>query len=111
MWLRSFIGRGIGRDESPQSDISPFSFLWTRGIAVRETLYFLDRNEVRRRAAAGRSDGRTDMTAIVRLLAEGLTPAMIAAHLGLDAAHVHALAANAPAPTDASPAARVNQTQ
>src|SRR3979490_2236169 len=29
---------------APQSDISQFSFLWTRGIAARETLYFLDRN-------------------------------------------------------------------
>jgi AraC-like DNA-binding protein len=27
-----------------QSDISQFPFLWTRGIAARETLYFLDRN-------------------------------------------------------------------
>ena len=29
---------------APQSDISQFSFLWTRGVAARETLYFLDRN-------------------------------------------------------------------
>jgi len=29
---------------TPQSGISQFSFLWTRGIAARETLYFLDRN-------------------------------------------------------------------
>jgi hypothetical protein len=35
---------GIGRDESLPNDISQFSFLWTRGIAARETLYFLDRN-------------------------------------------------------------------
>jgi AraC-like DNA-binding protein len=27
----------------PQSDISQYSFLWTRGVAARETLYFLDR--------------------------------------------------------------------
>jgi len=29
---------------APQSDISQYSFLWTRGVAARETLYFLDRN-------------------------------------------------------------------
>ncbi len=29
---------------APQSDISQFSFLWTRGVAARETLHFLDRN-------------------------------------------------------------------
>ena len=29
---------------APQNDVSQFSFLWTRGIAARETLYFLDRN-------------------------------------------------------------------
>jgi hypothetical protein len=27
-----------------ESEISQFSFLWTRGIAAREILYFLDRN-------------------------------------------------------------------
>jgi AraC-like DNA-binding protein len=29
---------------APQSDISQYSFLWTRGVAARATLYFLDRN-------------------------------------------------------------------
>ena len=29
---------------APQSNIFDFSFLWTRGVAARETLYFLDRH-------------------------------------------------------------------
>ena len=29
---------------TPNTDITPVSFLWTRGIAARETLFFLDRN-------------------------------------------------------------------
>ncbi len=44
---------------------------------------------------------------INRALAEGLTPAAVAERLGIDAAVTHAVAANAPAPVDTSPAARV----
>ncbi|HEY4472999.1 MAG TPA: AraC family transcriptional regulator ligand-binding domain-containing protein [Stellaceae bacterium] len=47
----------------PQGDISRLPFVWTRGIAARETLYYLDRNGIDAGALLLRSElGRAQLT-------------------------------------------------
>jgi hypothetical protein len=44
--LDKCVGRGPDMTSVPQSEVPQNPFLWTRGIAARETLRYLDRNGV-----------------------------------------------------------------